>query len=218
RSFKFRVYWKGDPGNIVGYPPSADFSDGEAVSSWSAFWQDANPLPFFSSDPEYEFYVRAVGVDSYFSHNKIIVCMVGDVPDDDCDGIDNNNDRCSNTPYGSPVETDGANAGCSDEQIQCVSQIDCSMVEWGDCTADNLRIRMICKDLSGQPFFDETGACCDMQSTCRCTLGTCVDHGNWIPTVRECLIEEEFPFFSAVNVLIVVSILFMFYLFRFRRD
>ncbi len=221
QSFRFRVFWKGDYTKVVNpSPPSSDFGDGRVVSNWTPFWADANSLPLITQDPVYEFYVDAVGVDEEFSVNKIMVCLVDGEADDDCDGVKNTEDQCPNSLCGvTVIKEDGVCKGCTEDQCDCVSQVDCSMVPWSECNEKNKKTRNICKNpMTGQPFFDETGSCCNQQSTCMCNLGSCTNHGNWIPTVRDCLVEEEFSFFSAVNVLVVLSFLLCYYLFvQFRK-
>ncbi len=212
RLFKFRVFWKGDDNDVVDYPPSAVFTD-KVVTSWTTIWKDAGG--WFSSDnPTYEFFVRAVGMGNVYSSNKLLVCE----NDDDCDGISNLEDECPNTPYGEAVETEGLLMGCSGSQAECISKVDCSMVTWSECNDQNQKTRNICKNKdTGLDYFDATGACCDNQDTCRCNLGTCENHGNWIPTVRDCLLEADFPFFTPLNVLLVIGLLAVFYMFRTKR-
>jgi hypothetical protein len=209
RTFDFAVFIDGDNSkDIIDSPSSSVFYEENVTTDWRTVWTDASTFGwlFGARDPVYRFYIESPGLNSVDSDNILKVCR----GDSDCDGIQNGKDLCPNTPYGSIVNENG----CTDEQQQCINQIDCTSVDWSDCDANNLRTRMICKNPNtGLAFFDSNGDCCDQQLTCRCNLGACLNHGNWIPSVRECLVEEDFPFFSAFNIFIVLSILISYYFF-----
>jgi len=215
KSLRFRVFfgtWLGI-NEVTPSPLSVEFKNGEVVSTWTVAWEDANPLPLLSSDPQYEFVVDNFDVAPFYSSNKIKVCVVGGKPDDDCDTVPNDEDECSLTPCGVTVGTSGVCKGCSPEQCVCVSAVDCTGVDWSECNDDNQMVRNICTGADTDPL-----TCCNSQDTCRCILNTCTGHSNWIPTVRDCSIEEEFPFFTSLNIAVVTLLIVAFYIYlTFRR-
>ncbi|MEM4245432.1 MAG: hypothetical protein QXR60_04490, partial [Candidatus Nanoarchaeia archaeon] len=223
KSFKFRVYLDGKPNNIVGYPPSAVFSNAKASSSWNVFWKDVSGfLGLGDDDPVYSFYARTASGVSRNSDNKIKVCD----NDDDCDGVPNSRDLCSHTPYGSTVDKD---TGCDPEQAECISFIDCTNVPWGECDETNIKKRNICRITNTSqpdPLGDQHhNFCCNNPDTCFCSFKDGITENcrnnpylsSWIPVAAGCLVEEEFPFFSSFSILIVLSILLCYYI-LFRGD
>ncbi|MEM4244713.1 MAG: hypothetical protein QXR60_00715 [Candidatus Nanoarchaeia archaeon] len=211
KKFKFRVF-EDQKTNVKAYPPSSIFDDGEVKSDWIAASED-------SSTASYKFYVRGVGMEDKISTNTITVCMEDDKPDSDCDGVPDDKDiQCPNTPYGEKVDSNG----CTPQQAECSAFIDCTDVLWSSCDENNMRTRDVC-----QPGRYSDDCCADLDpATCKCTvkegMGTVPDYckGTFtalILTRSPCLVEEEFPFFTAINVLMVVSLLIIFYFFRFRK-
>jgi len=208
KELSFRIFSKTNS-DIPPFPPKGKFTGGKVVSNWTVVWEYAN-----GDDPEFGFSVDGVGVPPVNSTNKVKVCEVGGKPDDDCDKIPNDEDTvCPNTPCNATyVETSGVCKGCSEEQCKCVSAVDCTGVDWSECNDDNQMTRNICKDQSNtDPVY--LANCCNNQEDCKCDLKTCLGHSNWIPTVRDCLNEEEFGFFSPYSILMVLSLLVCYYFF-----
>lgn len=98
------------------------------------------------------------------------------------------------------------------------------LLEWSECDeATMTRTREICPDsnncctdINGDGVIDEND-----QSNCYCKLPTdapeglnCDDVAFLPSTEKACLAEEKFPFFTNMNILIVVLILIGFYLWR----
>ncbi|MEM4244714.1 MAG: hypothetical protein QXR60_00720 [Candidatus Nanoarchaeia archaeon] len=206
KNFDFRIFLNSDVNQkTVSTPDSAKFSSGSVKTEWSAFWTP-------DGNKDYAEYNFSIGIGSSvlgYSSNLLKVCE----DDMDCDGVLDNKDDCGNTPCDEAPDE----KGCSESQRNdaCFSKIDCTMVNYPDCKPEEKYVfRPIC--LGG--YYDGTGECCNKQSTCACQLNDCQNRGTWIRVYKECAAEEEFPFFSATNIVVVLSLLVLFYLFGRRRS
>jgi hypothetical protein len=199
--FNFGVYSENNPNDLVASPPTGIFVDRSVTSNWE-------PSVILGEQVSSYYFVVSLFGTEVSSSNSLKVCR----DDADCDGVMDDNDECNEPPMGEPVDS----GGCTSAQRDCINNIDCTSIAWTECNENNTKTRQICVDPNGNP-----NTCCNSQDTCKCVIGAlpsyCGDVSNMIPTVRECVVEAEFPFFSAVNVLMVVSLLVAFYVFRFRR-
>lgn len=209
KTFDFNIFLNSDKNkDSAASADPAKCVDNVLSSEWKAVWVPDGSKSY----AEYNFSVNFEGLVLGYSSNLLKVCK----DDDDCDGVFNGPDECSDTPCDEAAD----DKGCSESQRNsCFSQISCLDVKWPDCdqTAEFVT-RQICYDtLTNKAYYDGTGECCDNSNTCLCQLNGCLNVGRYINVYKECALEEEFPFFTAVNVLIVISILMVFYFFRFRK-
>lgn len=95
------------------------------------------------------------------------------------------------------------------ESLSYISDV----LEWGECEETQqgiVRKRQICNDL---------GPCCIDQASCYCKFPAdpdCAGSEFKPATKKACLAKEKFPFFTNMNMLIVVLILIGFYIWKTR--
>ncbi|MDP2907262.1 MAG: hypothetical protein Q8O03_04955 [Nanoarchaeota archaeon] len=167
-----------------------------------------------ASDPAYGQYGGSLKIDS---NPKSGYC-------EDCrpDGLSPGQETCAAyydcTPdwWTKPGETETPSQSPS-ESLQDIS----SALEWSECDeASKIRTRKICHDSFSVD-------CCKDQSSCYCKIPTDLgviqkydcDSLAFRPTeIKACLAEEKFPFFTNMNLLVVVLILTGFYIWKNREQ
>ncbi|MDP4012046.1 MAG: hypothetical protein Q8R00_00350 [Candidatus Nanoarchaeia archaeon] len=125
--------------------------------------------------------------------------------DDDNDGVCDaglTNPDCSGSDLcpGTPQTTDLADIdsdGCSSDQKSCLQQWDCSQTSWSDCDTSTNTITRIGTCV----FTGETGS-------------FCADSQYEPENTKSCILEEEFPVFSLMNVIVTLMLISGFYILR----
>ncbi len=130
-------------------------------------------------------------------------------------------DRCIVDTNGEPVNDEpGLQQGCTDQDVTCMVQWDCSRVNWGPCV-NGLQTRNIgdCS-AAGILLSQQTGG----TQGCKCEISgltdSCRSNAAYRPSTQEaCLetqeaVEEDFPFFTLVNALITLMLIAGFYAWR----
>ncbi len=127
--------------------------------------------------------------------------------DEDCDKVCNpgqismtdpkaciGQDNCPHTPLGDEVDE----YGCSSGQSSCLVFWDCSGVQWSECDEDTYTKTII------------SGSCIKKSDFPL----ECEGSEIYLPTEKSCLESLEFPFFTNLNIFLVITILTIYYLFK----
>ncbi len=121
------------------------------------------------------------------------ICDPGETSPD-CTG----SDSCPGTSATVDLSAVDGN-GCTEDQKNCLVQWDCSQAVWSEC---DVNTNSITRDTSLCSFTGPEGSVCK------------TDPVYQPEASKSCLVEEEFPVFSFMNVLITFVLIFGFYILR----
>ncbi|MDD5254042.1 MAG: hypothetical protein PHG05_02970 [Candidatus Nanoarchaeia archaeon] len=119
--------------------------------------------------------------------------------DSDCDGVSDLEDECPGSDYCS----DTSSEGCSAIDASCLIYWDCTDALWSECEDNGYMTRetTLCNYIpSGNS---------DIDSYCN-TEGV----RDKLLSEKKCVIETPFPVFTGLNLIIVIFVLFIFYIFK----
>lgn len=190
----------------VAQPGSVNFVGNRAIKQMRIEYHSGND-DGENKDLEYRV-LASVNANKQENSEVLKVRQCNNAADSDCDGILDARDLCINTPVCSEVDNDG----CTNGQQSCLAEWDCNEVEWSECDEDTgLKTRDIgdCSDVINNP------------EVCNCRyLGTNpLCQTEFIPISSiSCIEEEEFPFFTAQNIIITILILLFYYFVLFRKN
>jgi len=188
-----KIYEDDEPGINLPAPNPAIFEEDLATTYWETKYIDDG---MGQGNPE--FYYTATINELNLNSNLMEVVNCNIEQDADCDGINDDNDLCWNTPECVGVNGDG----CSANQASCLVFWDCSAAEWGECseTVEDKRYRDVTLCVYNG----------DLNSPC--------NNIELLPKTKECAPEEAFPFFTAFNLVIAVMIISLYYFFFFIKN
>ena len=177
-------------------PPNKIIENNEARTRWDAIYQTdifGRPEFFFYSDiPSIS---NLQSVRSKAPDLEVRPCEIS--IDSDCDGVPDAEDLCTNTEYCANTDNDG----CTQGQTTCLGNWDCSGVEWIDhCEESGIRTRDVeqCIYLGAQR--NNPSDPCSFSSV--------------LVSQQSCGEERPFPAFDISNVLLVIFILVIYYIYR----
>ncbi|MDD5331268.1 MAG: hypothetical protein PHE43_00385 [Candidatus Nanoarchaeia archaeon] len=174
------------------------------VSTTFEYNQDENYVfseGLFSSE-EYNKYLLNATVGSVSETSDDLIIMPCNLAiDSDCDGINDNEDECPESDYCSDTSGDG----CTKSDSSCLVYWNCENAPWSECKEDGYLYRDIelCTYTeSGDPITD---AYCNSQEVKEKLLSS-----------KRCIEETPFPVFSWINIVSVILLLTIFYVFKKR--
>ena len=170
---------------------------GKAQGSWAAEYRAicGGGSCETAGNPTYYFNAKS-GLGIVKSSDPLLEVKPCELNDVDCDGILDDADLCITSDPCVPPDQQGCGAG----QSSCVVQWDCTNAIWGECNEDTGKITR------------DTNLCTFTGSDQSCNT---VLTRSTIPNERNCLVEEAFPVFNWLNVVMVVILLVGYY---FTRD
>jgi hypothetical protein len=188
KELDIKIYEDDEAGIYLPSPNPATFDGDLATTYWVTKYIDDG---MGQGNPEFYYTATINGLSLNSNLMEVVNCNVEQ--DADCDGINDDNDLCWNTPECVNVNGDG----CSPNQASCLVFWDCSAAKWDECgeTVEDKRYRDV-------TLCVYTG---DLNSPC--------NNINLLPKTKECAPEEAFPFFTAFNLIVAVIIISMYYFF-----
>ncbi|MBI2673489.1 hypothetical protein HYX19_04460 [Candidatus Woesearchaeota archaeon] len=186
---------KEDSATIIPGANSTFVANGSAKGTWIAK-RSSTCYPVIGCTPRVNnyYFVTTLSQNSkIFDQKKLEVRDCDVVNDADCDGILNDVDECP----GTKSCRDADSKGCDKGQATCYAEWDCSASEWSECN-------------------EETGK--RTRDTSRCIFNgipnsPCANITS-VTNQKDCLIEQEFPVFTNLNLIISISLLIGYYLLR----
>ncbi len=121
------------------------------------------------------------------------VCDIGETSTE-CVG----SDLCPGTSAAVDLSAVDEN-GCTEDQKNCLVQWDCTQAVWSEC---DINTNTITRDTSSCVFTGPEGSVCK------------TDPAYQPESTKSCLVEEEFPVFSLLNVVITLILISGFYILR----
>lgn len=121
------------------------------------------------------------------------VCDIGEASTE-CVG----SDLCPGTSAAVDLSAVDEN-GCTEDQKNCLVQWDCTQAVWSECDVNS---NTITRDTSLCQFTGPEGSVCQ------------TDPAYQPESTKSCLVEEEFPVFSFLNIIITLVLIFGFYFIR----
>ncbi|MDD5177871.1 MAG: hypothetical protein PHT54_01140 [Candidatus Nanoarchaeia archaeon] len=121
--------------------------------------------------------------------------------DSDCDGVSDIEDQCPESVYCSETSS----TGCSAIDSSCLANWDCSSSPWSECNENGFRERD-----STQCVYTPSG---DQKIDLYCSTDEIRDK---LLSQQKCVVETAFPVFTGLNLIIVIFVLSVFYIFRRR--
>jgi hypothetical protein len=190
KELDIKIYEDDEAGIYLPSPNPATFDGDLATTYWETVYLDDG---MGQGNPE--FYYTATINELNINSNLMEVVNCNVEQDADCDGINDDNDLCWNTPECSDVNDEG----CTKGQASCLIYWDCSFAEWSEC--DEVVENRLYRDVTLCTY---TG---DLNSPC--------NDIELLPKTKECAPEEAFPFFTAFNLVVAVIIISLYYFFFF---